>query len=131
MNAELAVAALGWFALAAGHTAIGFRRVLPNLNRARLPTDSAGPPALTLNMLRFTWHIVSVVLLSFGVLFATLAFAPHAGAKVLLLRWCAGFLLVSTALACWQGRRRPRSLLRPPVALVFVAIAAICVAAST
>jgi hypothetical protein len=131
MSVELAIAAFGWFLLAFGHTAIGVRWVLPSLAKANLPGTPFGPPALTHSMLRFTWYVVSIVLVAFGVLFTTLAFAPHVDAKTLLLRCLAGFLLAATALAAWNVRRRPSSLLRLPVPLVFVVIAALCLTASS
>jgi 4-amino-4-deoxy-L-arabinose transferase-like glycosyltransferase len=61
----------------------------------------------------------------------TLAWAPDADPKTLLLRWFAALWLAATALAGWNARRRPRSLLRSPVPLVFVVIAALCWTAST
>ena len=82
-------------------------------------------------MVRFTWQIVSVLLPAFGILFMTLAWAPDADPKTLLMRWFAALLLAATALACWEARRRPRSLLRFPVPLVFVVIAVMCWTAST
>jgi phosphoglycerol transferase MdoB-like AlkP superfamily enzyme len=60
-----------------------------------------------------------------------LAWAPDADPKTLLLRWVAALWLAATALACWNARRRPRSLLRLPVPLVFVVIAVMCWIAST
>ncbi len=131
MNAELVIAGLGCFLLAVGHTTIGARWVLPNLTKGALPSTPFGPPAMTLGMVRFTWHVVSVVLLAFGVLFMTLAFAPHANPKILLLRWLAAFWLAATVPALWEARRRPSSLLRFPVPLLFVVIAAMCWTAST
>jgi hypothetical protein len=68
MKVELAIAALGCFVLASGHTTIGLRWVLPNLTKGCLPSTPVGPPSMTLSMVRFTWHIVSVLLVSFGVL---------------------------------------------------------------
>jgi 4-amino-4-deoxy-L-arabinose transferase-like glycosyltransferase len=130
MNVELALAAFGWFVLAFGHTTIGVRWVLPSLTKADLPGTPFGPPAMTRNMLRFTWYVVSMVQVGFGILLAVLALAPHADTKTLLLRWLAAFLLAGTALAVWNVRRRPRSLLRLPVPLVFVVIAGLCLAAS-
>jgi hypothetical protein len=47
------------------------------------------------------------------------------------LRWFAAFWLAATALASWEARRRPRSLLRFPVPLIFVVIAVLCWTAST
>lgn len=131
MNVELAIAGLGWFLLAFGHATIGLRWVLPSLREARLPRTPFGPASMTLGMLRFTWHIVSVLLLGFGILFMALAWAPDADPKTLLLRWLAALLLVATALAFWQVRRRPRSVLRLPVPLVFVVIAVLSWTAST
>jgi hypothetical protein len=131
MNIELAIAALGCFALAIGHTVIGLRWLVPNLTKERLPGTPLGPPSMTLGMLRFTWHVVSLMLLAFGVLLMTLAWARHADPQVLLLRWFAALWLAATALAVWTARRRPRSLLQPPISLVFVVIAVVCWTAST
>jgi hypothetical protein len=131
MNVELAIVGLGCFVLAFGHTTVGLRWVLPNLTGGRLPSTPFGPPSMTLGMVRFTWHIVSVLLVGFGVLLVALAWAPDADPKTLLLRWFAAFWLAATVLACWNARRRPRSLLRLPVPLVFVVIAAMCWLAST
>jgi hypothetical protein len=97
----------------------------------RLPSTPLGSPSMTLGMVRFTWQVVSVVLVAFGILFMALAWALDADPKTLLLRWCAAFWLAATALACWQARRRPGSLLRFPVPLVFVVIAVLCWTAST
>ena len=123
MKAELTIAGLGCFVLALGHTLIGVRRVLPQLAEARLPGRSVG-------MLRFTWHVVTAMQIAFGVLLLTLAWAPHADPRTLLLRWFAGLWLAATAMAVWSARRRPRSLLRPPVALIFVVLAVMCATAS-
>jgi hypothetical protein len=131
MNVELAIAALGCLVLALGHTTIGLRWVLPNLTKGSLPSTPFGSPSMTLGMVRFTWHVVSVLLLGFGILLMALAWAPGADPKTLLLRWVAVLWLAATALACWNARRRPRSLLRLPVPLVFVVIAVLCWTAST
>jgi hypothetical protein len=131
MNVELGIAALGCFVLALGHTAIGLRWVLPNLTKGRLPSTPVGPPSMTFGMVRFTWQVLSILLVGFGVLLMALAWAPDADPKTLLLRWVAVLWLAATALACWNARRRPRSLLRLPVPLVFVVIAVMCWIAST
>ena len=135
MNVELTIAGLSCFVLAFGHTRIGLRWILPNLTAGRLPSTPFGPPSMTLGMLRFTWQVVSLMLLGFGILLMTLALAPDADPKTLLLRWFAALWLAATATACWDGRRRPRSLLRSlrrfPVPLVFVLIAVMCWTAST
>jgi hypothetical protein len=131
MNGALAIAGLGCFVLAFGHTTIGQRWVLPNLTKERLPSTPVGSPATTLGMVRFTWHVVSVLLVGFGVLLMALAWAPGADPRTLVLRWFAALWLAATALACWNARRRPSSLLRLPVPLVFVVIAVLCWTAST
>ncbi|SRR6266545_1479419 len=131
MSVELAIAGLGCFVLAFGHTTIGLRWVIPNLTKEGLPSTPFGPPSMTRSMVRFTWHMVSVLLLGFGILLAALALAPDADPKTLLLRWFAALWLAATALACWEARRRPRSLLRFPVPLVSVVIAVMCWTAAT
>jgi hypothetical protein len=131
MKAELATAGACCFLLAFGHTAIGVRWIFPILNEARLPGTPFGPPAMTLSMLRFTWLVVSLVALGFGILLVTLAAAPDADPETLLLRWLAVFWLAATAMALWQIRRRPSNLVRLPVPLVFLLVAVLCWAAST
>jgi hypothetical protein len=131
MNLELAIAGLSCFVLAFGHATLGLRWILPNLTKERLPSTPVGPPSMTLGMVRFTWYVVSVLLVGFGILLMTLAWAPDADPKTLLLRWVAAVWLAATALACWNARRRPSSLLRFPVPLVFVVIVVLCWTAST
>jgi len=130
MNAELTIAGLSCAALAVGHATAG-RWVLPGLTKERLPGTPFGPPSMTVGMVRFTWHIVTVVLLAFGTLLMTLAWAAAADPKTLLLRWFAAFWLAATATAFWVARRRLRSLLRLPVPFLFVLIAVMCWTAST
>jgi hypothetical protein len=129
MNAELTIAGTGCAALAAGHAMIG-RFVLPALRSHHLPATPFGPPPVTVGMLRFTWHIVTVMLLAFSVLLMTLA-AGVADPKTLLLRWFAAFWLIATATSIWVARRRIRGLLRPPLPMLFVVIAVMCWVAST
>ena len=131
MDVALAIAGLGWFVLAFGHTTVGLRWVLPNLTKGSLPSTPFGPPSMTLGMVRFTWHVVSILLVGFGILLIALTWAPDADPKTLLLRWFAALWLAATALACWSARRRPRSLLQFPVPLVFIVIAVMCWTAST
>lgn len=130
MTVELAIAAVGCFVLALGHSTIGARWVLPYLNKDRLGGTPFGPPSLTRNMIRFTWHIVTLFLLALGVLLAVLALAPHTDTKILLLRWLGALWLAATALAVWTVRRRPQSLLRLPVPLVFVLVGVMCLVAT-
>ena len=131
MTVELVIAGVGCLLLAFGHTAVGSRWVLPALARIDLPGTPFGPPSLTLNMLRFTWYVVSLQVLGYAVLLLALALAPEADPKTLLLRWFAALWLVATAAALWSVRRRPRSLLRFPVPLGFLAVAVASWAASS
>jgi hypothetical protein len=130
MKVELTIAAVSCATLAVGHWLVG-RRVLPNLTSDRMPSTPFGPPSMTVGMVRFTWHIVTVVLLAFGTLLMTLAWAADADPKTLLLRWFAAFWLVGTATVFWVARRRPSNLLRLPVPVLFVVIAVMCWIAST
>jgi hypothetical protein len=82
-------------------------------------------------MVRFTWQVVSLLLIAFGVLLLTLAAAPDADPRTLLLRWFAVLWLAASALAVWNARRRLRSILRLPVPAVMLVIAVMCWAAST
>lgn len=131
MKVALVIAGLGCLVLALGHATIGLRWVVPSLARARLTGTPFGPPSMTIGMVRFTWHVVTVMLLAFTGLLMSLAWASDAGAKTLLLRWLAAFWLAATATAVWNARRRPSSLLRLPVPLVFVVIAVMCWIAAT
>ncbi len=131
MNAELAIAGLGCFMLAFGHATIGLRWVLPSVTVARRGSTPFGSPSMTLSMVRFSWHVVTIFLVAFGVLFMTLAAAPHADTKTLVLRGSAALWVAATAKAGWDARRRPSSVLRFPVPFVFVAIAVMCWSAST
>jgi hypothetical protein len=131
MDVELTIAGMGCFLLAFGHATIGFRWILPSIGADGLPRTPFGPPRLTLAMLRFTWHVLSIVLVALGVLLLTLALAPDADPKTLLLRWLAVFWLAAVALAVWNSRRRLRSIVRFPVPVVMLVIAVMCWLAST
>jgi hypothetical protein len=130
MNAELVIAGAGCAVLAAGHATVGLRWVLPNLSKGRLPGTPFGPSSMTAGMVRFTWHIVTVVLLAFTGLLMLLAWAANANPITLVLRWFTAFWLAATAMAIWNARRRPSSLLRLPVPFIFIVIAVMCWAAS-
>jgi len=130
MNVELTIAGLSCAILALGHWFVG-RRVLPGLRSERMPSSPFGPPSMTVGMVRFTWHIVTVVLVAFATLLVTLAWVGDDDPLTLLLRWFTAFWLVATVTVFWVARRRPRNLLRLPVPVLFVVIAAMCWAAST
>jgi hypothetical protein len=130
MSVELTIAGVSCAVLAIGHATVG-HWVLPGVAKERLPGTPFGPPRMTVGMIRFTWHIVTVVLVAFAVLLVSLAWATDADRETLVLRWFAAFWLAGTAMLLWLSRRRPSDLLRLPVALVMVLIAALCWIAST
>jgi hypothetical protein len=131
MKVELAIAGLCCFVMAFGHTAIGLRWILPALKGVELPGTPFGSPRVSVAMLRFTWQVVSILLVALGILLTTLAWAPGADAETLLLRWLAAFWLAAAALAIWSVRRRPRTILRLPVPVLMLVVAAMCWTAST
>ena len=131
MDAELLIAGLCCFLLAFGHGTIGLRWILPSLSAGGLPGTPVGPPRLTLGMLRFTWHVVTLMLVSFGVFLVVLSLAPDANPRTLSLRWLAVLWLAATGLAAWNARRRLRSIVRFPVPVVMFVIAVMCWLAST
>ncbi len=130
MSVELAIAGLSCFVLALGHAAIGRRWVLPNLTKDRVPGTPFGSPSVTLGMVHFTWHVVTLMNLAFGTFLMTLAFAEDANPKTLVLRWFAALWFAAAAMAFWNVRRRPSSLLRFPVPFLFIVVAAMCLTAS-
>jgi hypothetical protein len=131
MKVELTIAGMCFLLLALGHAAIGFRWVIPHLTARSLPATPFGSSRLTLAMLVFTWNVVTVMLVGFAVLSLTLAFAPGADARTLLLRWLAALWLAATALAVWSARRRPTTIVRFPVPLIMFLIALMSWTAST
>ena len=130
MSAELAIAGGSCAALALGHATVGLRWVLPNLKKGCLPGTPLGPPSMTLGMVRFTWHIVTIVLMAFSTLLLMLALAADANPRTLLLRWFTAFWLAVTVMAVWNARRRLRSILRLPMPLLSMVVAVMCWKAS-
>ena len=130
MKVELTIAGLSCAALAVGHWLVG-RWVLPGLTRERMPSTPFGPPSMTLGMVRFTWHIVTVMNVAFGTLLITLAWTADADPETLLLRWFAALWITATATVFLVARPRPRDLLHLPAPVLFVVIAVMCWIAST
>ena len=124
MGVEMAIAGAGCLLLAAGHTAIGMRWVLPGLRGVELPRTPFGSRALTVSMLRFTWVVVSLMLTLFGVLFLSLAWADDV--EGVLTWWLVAFWTLAACTALWFGRRRPSAMLRFPVPIVLSLVAAMC-----
>jgi hypothetical protein len=130
MKVELTIAGISCAALAVGHWLVG-RWVLPSLTREQMPSTRFGSRSMTLGMVRFTWHVVTLMNVAFATLLITLAWAADVDPETLLLRWFAAFWLAATATAFWNARRRPSSLLRLPVPAFFLVIAVMCWIAST
>jgi hypothetical protein len=133
MNVELAVA--GWIcvALAAGHTTIGVRWILPSITQDQVPATPFGPRSFSVNMIRVTWFVVTVFALGMGGLLLTLAWTD-VDPRTVILRWLAGMWLAATVMVPFVSPMRGRSLggsARLPVPLLWVAVAVLCWVAST
>lgn len=130
MNVALSIAALASLLLALGHATAG-RPILPTFAERSLPQTVFGPPSLTLSMLRFTWHGITVLLVATSILLAVLAATSDIDPKTMTLRWLAGLWLASTLLSLWESRQTPSNLLRFPVPAIFLAVSLLCWTAST
>lgn len=130
MKLELAIAGLGCLTLALGHATVG-RWVLPGLSRERLPNTPLGSGSMSVGMVRFTWRVVTILLLGLTVLLVLIAWLPDANPRTVLLRWLAAFWLAVAAMGFWMARRRLSNLAKLPVPFVNLLIAAMCWAAST
>ena len=79
---------------------------------------------MSVGMVRVTWYVVTVFVLTLGAVLTTLAWAPDTHAESVLLRWFAAGWLTAAAMAFWiNGRRNLRSMLRLPVPLVWIVVA--------
>lgn len=81
---------------------------------------------MTRNMVRITWHVVTLMLLAQSALLLTLAAGAGNDTKTLVLRWFVGISVAAVALFAWSSRSRLRDLMRLPVPLVFVVIGVMC-----
>lgn len=129
MEVTAGVAGIICFALALGHVSIGFRWIIPTLTKERFEATPFGRPAATAGMVRFSWHMVSVMLFGFAVLLMIMSIAD-VEARTVVFRWLAGLWLVASVIAFWQVRRSPRALLRFPVPLFFPVVSILCWVAS-
>ena len=134
MDVGLGIAGLLCVALALGHETIGQRWVLPGLSEQSVSATPFGSRSMTVSMVRVTWHIVTIFVLSLGALLIILAWEPAADARTVLLRTFAVMWLAATAMAWWIAGRKVRSLrgvMRLPVPLLWVVVAVLCWVAST
>lgn len=137
MDVALGVAGVLCLLMALGHTVIGVVWVLPGLARDRLPTTPFGSRALTESMIRVTWYIVTIFVTTVGAILVAIAW-DVTDLVTFVLRSLAIMWLAATAMAAWVAGRRfgsPRALVRGlvrlPVPLIWVVVAAICWRAST
>ena len=126
MNALLVVAGATAIVMAAGHTTIGLRWVLPRLADDSLPDSPFGDGAMTSAFITVTWHAVGIMLLSFGIILTLLARSSLGADGAVAVRGLGSGFAALTLLVLWLARRRPHSLVRAPMWLLFVATAALC-----
>ena len=129
MDIGLGIAGVICIAMAFGHETIGSVWVLPSLSEEQLPRTPFGSSSMSLNMIRVTWHVVTIFVFAVGALLLNLAWDADADPGTLLLRWFAAMWLVATAMALWVVRanfRHPQRLLRLPVPVLWVVVAILC-----
>ena len=131
MKVELVSAGVTCLFIALGHATTAVVWVLPRIREEDMPSTPFGPPSMTAGMIRYTFHVVTVMLLGFAAILMTLGWAVDANPRTVLLRWFAALWLAATATAFWTARRHPRYLLRLPVWLLFILVAVLCWQAST
>lgn len=131
MDVGLAIAAIICVALGLGHLAIGVVWVLPGLGQEQVPQTPFGSRSMTMSMLRVTWYIVTIFVLALAVILFALAGDAEVDVTKLMLRTFAGMWLVATAMSLWVSGRPTRRLLRLPVPVLWVIVAALCWNASS
>ena len=134
MDVGLAIAGFLCILLAAGHTAIGVRWVLPSVTEDKLPPTPFGSSSMSAGMVRVTWFVVTIFAAGIGALLVTLAWTEDADPRTLLLRWIAVMWVAAAVMAFWVAPVRGRNLrrmMRLPVPFVWLVIAVLCWAAST
>lgn len=127
MNIELLIAGLTVLVLAFGHAVTG-ALVLAGLSTDSVSKTPFGPADMSVGMVRFTWHVVTVVLFGIAVLVVVLALGSWSDPRTLILRWLAGLFAAAATTALMIAGRTPRYLLRlpGPVIVTMLAIAALC-----
>ena len=128
MNVSLGVAGVLAALLAIGHATLGLVWVLPGLRAEHLGTSPFGGPGFSAATIHASWHIVTVFAFSSAVVLSWLAWDTGADPKTVVLRVFALMWLANAIVATWAGARRVkrlRDLLRLPVPILFVVVAAL------
>jgi hypothetical protein len=126
VNGKLLAAGAIFLLMSAAHTGIGVRWVLPRLREESLPRSPFGGGDMTAAMITVSWHAVGIMLLVFGVVLSIVAHTPLGDGGRVAVRGIGLGFIATTVLVLWLARRRPSNLLRAPMWLTFVAVAALC-----
>jgi hypothetical protein len=126
MNVYLLAAGVLCFALAVGHTVIGAIWVLTRLSTDSLPRTPFGGGAMTSVFIKVTWHVVGITLVSLGGLLVLFAGTALDHAEALAVRGIGLTFATMTVTILWLERHRPTTLIRAPMWVLFVAVAALC-----
>jgi hypothetical protein len=125
----LTAAALSLMA-AAIHGAAGERLVVTRLPKKDLPVTSFGGPAMSLLMIRVSWHIATLVFAAMGVALAlcswgAISMAGACPGIARLVAVCFGgfFVLALGLVAARRGGLDLRPMIRHPGPFVFAAVA--------
>ncbi len=134
MDVGLAIAGALCVLLGIGHATLGLVWVLPGVDNEHLGVSPFGGRNLSSATIHASWHIVTVFAVSSGVVLSWLGWDPDGDPKTVVLRVFAGMWLMIAIVGSWAGLRRVRrlkDLLRLPVPVLFVVVAALCWSAST
>lgn len=134
MDVGLAVAGVICVAMAFGHESIGDVWILPSITKEKLPRTPFGSSSMSLAMVRVTWRVVTLFVLTLGAILLALAWVPGADAKTLLLRVFAASWVIATALASWVALRAAgtlRGIWRLPVPVLWIVVAVLMWNAAT
>lgn len=126
MDAALTLAGTSCLVLGCGHATVGLVWVLPAASEVRVGPTPLGPPLMTEGLLRVTWHFVTIAVLAVGGVLLSVARETAVDPRRVVLQWVAALFLAETAMTVFVARRRFRYLLRLPVWLLWLLVAALC-----
>lgn len=126
MNWLLVAAAFICFSLAVWHTVVGNLWVFPRLQARALPSTPVGGPYITEAFMKVTWHFVGITLVSFGAFLLLMAGPQLPSGTLVAVRGIGGVFAAVSLMVIWRVRRKPTTLLRAPIWMLFVAVAVLC-----